>query len=83
MQIGIIVSHTTADGDLSNALMNPASENNTLENQFSDEVSAIKTSWTKAAYMYSILLTFAKSWPCCWSQEVMQLHIFYSTLLQK
>jgi hypothetical protein len=33
-----------ADGDLSNAVMNPESENNTLENESSDkEVSTIKT----------------------------------------
>lgn len=78
------MSYTIADGDLSNAVMNQDSENNTLENESSDkEVSTIKTFWAEAANVYSILLKFAKSWPCCWSQEVMQLRILHSTLLQK
>jgi hypothetical protein len=81
---GIEVSCTTANGDLINAVMNTGSENETLENEFSDKESITeKISWAKAVDAYYTLLKLVKSQPCYLAQEVMQLQFLHSNFLQQ
>ena len=64
--------------------MNPDSESKTFVNGSSDEkIITEKISWAKAVDAYSTLPKFTKAQPCYLAQEVMQLHIFRSTFLQK
>lgn len=68
----MVVSRTTAYED-----------SKILEKESSDEeITTEKISWAKAANANSALLNFAKSQQY-YSQEVMQLHIFHSTFMQK
>ena len=78
------MSHTIADEDLSNAVMNPDSGNNTLENQSSDkEVSTMKTflgySCLRVFYTYEICQKLAMLLVTGSNAA----HILHSTLLQK
>jgi hypothetical protein len=69
---GIEVPLIIADDDLINAVMNSGCESKTLENKSSDKEIVTETiSWAKAADAYSMLLKFAKSWPCYLAQEVL------------
>jgi hypothetical protein len=81
---GIEVSRTIADEDLINAVTNPEPESKTLDNESSDEkIVTEKISWAKTADAFSTPLKSAESRPCSSSQEVMQLHIWHSTFMQK
>ena len=80
---GSAVSRTVADVDSTNAFMSPDSGSKILDNESSnEEIATEKISWAKASDTYSTLVKFAKSRPCYLAQEVRQLHILHSNLLQ-
>ena len=64
--------------------MNPYSKSKIVDDESSgEEIATEKISWTTADDAFYTLTTFAKNRPCYSAQREMQLHILYSTFLQK